>query len=347
MLSTNGASAVLVGGGDVLQSGDMTVVRTPLRDNSGMPTLASRFKMYGRIDSYACSLISFTVRSIQQGLLNDADIVIPINGFWEIVMLRLYRYVRRRSYRIVYVNHAGSEISREISVAAPDLVVLLKQNTRTGKLSPRIPSTVVPNGVSLCNYHVVAPPDRPTLVCVAALIPYKRVDLAIRVAAAGGARLHVYGDGPLAPSIRAQGKNLLGSAFHLTVLPHESMPAQYGLGTALIHTAEDSENFPMVFLESLAANRPVLTFDTATNREILGDAGIYAADFEDMKRLVRTQTFWRNVHHMIADAVPRKRAEKFDWSAVVLPRYMEEFSRLLERPQPWSQAISEPFRAKD
>lgn len=323
-----GISAMLIGGGGTSTGGNMVVVPTPVQDNSGVPTLASRLKIYGRLDSYAYSVITFTVNALRRGLVDNADIVIPINGMWQILLLRLYRSLHQCRYRIVYVNHPGSEVSREISIASPDLVVLLKHDTRTHKLSQRIPRTVIPNGVSMGQYRVMDPPRRRTLLCVSALIPYKRVDWAIHVAKAGGVGLQVVGDGPLAAIVKEMGEQLMGSDFSIKVLPHEKMPLQFGLATALIHTASATENFPMVFLESLAANRPVLAFDTPTNREILGDAGVFAQDLDDMKRLVQTESVWSRINRLIQEGVPRNRAEHFDWS-VILPRYIDEFRQLI------------------
>jgi lipopolysaccharide/colanic/teichoic acid biosynthesis glycosyltransferase/glycosyltransferase involved in cell wall biosynthesis len=95
-------------------------------------------------------------------------------------------------------------------------------------------------------------PDAPFLL-VSALVPYKRVGLAVRAFQGRPERLVVVGEGPE----RARLEGLIGP--NVTLLPRVDeveLAGLYSSCRALLHTAID--DFGMVMVEALAAGKPVL-----------------------------------------------------------------------------------------
>ncbi|HXT94756.1 MAG TPA: glycosyltransferase [Polyangia bacterium] len=102
-----------------------------------------------------------------------------------------------------------------------------------------------------------APEADPLYLCVSALVPYKRVELAVRAFAAPGrrGRLVVVGDGPE----RARLARLCGPNVELRGrVGDDELLALYAQSRAVIHPALD--DFGIVPVEALAAGRPVVAF---------------------------------------------------------------------------------------
>jgi glycosyltransferase involved in cell wall biosynthesis len=104
-------------------------------------------------------------------------------------------------------------------------------------------------------------PDRPpaggapTYLCVSALVPYKRVELAVRAFVGRRARLVIVGDGPE----RARLAALAGPNVELRGrVADAELDRLYAAADAVIHPAVD--DFGIVPVEALAAGRPVVAF---------------------------------------------------------------------------------------
>jgi glycosyltransferase involved in cell wall biosynthesis len=103
-------------------------------------------------------------------------------------------------------------------------------------------------------------PDRPaaragepSYLCVSALVPYKRVELAVRAFAGRAARLVIVGDGPE----RARLAALAGPNVELRGRVGDvELDRLYAACDAVIHPAVD--DFGIVAVEALAAGRPVI-----------------------------------------------------------------------------------------
>jgi len=154
------------------------------------------------------------------------------------------------------------------------------------------------------------PPPAPTppagLLVVSALVPYKRVDLAMTAAARVGLPLTVVGDGPERPRLEASagpGVRFLGWR------SNEEIRDLYRASVATILPGE--EDFGIVPLESQACGRPVVALGRggALETVIDGETGVLVEPGEEA----------------LADGL--RRAVESTWDADRIRRHAERFSR--------------------
>ena len=141
------------------------------------------------------------------------------------------------------------------------------------------------------------PPDAHLLI-VSALVPYKRVDLAIRACALAGAPLRIIGDGPELARLRAAaGPDV---EFLGTVSDDQVRAAYQGAAAVLLPGVED---FGIAPVEAQACGRPVIALAQggACETVINGSTGILVPEPTDAA---------------FADAIDRVRHERFDSAAI-------------------------------
>jgi glycosyltransferase involved in cell wall biosynthesis len=110
---------------------------------------------------------------------------------------------------------------------------------------------------------------------VSALVPYKRIDLAIAACQRAGARLRIVGDGP----DRTRLEQSAGSSVEfLGRLSDEEIRAEYRNALAVLMPGE--EDFGIVPVEAQACGRPVvaLAHGGALETVIPGDTGVLFAE---------------------------------------------------------------------
>ncbi len=105
------------------------------------------------------------------------------------------------------------------------------------------------------NRFTVSNQDEGWFLVVSALVPYKRVDLAIEACNRTGDRLVIVGDGPDMERLRA----LAGQTIEFTGWqPDEQLREMYGRCSALLFPGE--EDFGIVPLEAMASGKPVIAY---------------------------------------------------------------------------------------
>jgi glycosyltransferase involved in cell wall biosynthesis len=95
----------------------------------------------------------------------------------------------------------------------------------------------------------------PHFLVVSALVPYKRIDLAIAAAGRLGVRLRIVGSGPDEARLRASAGPTVD---FLGALDDDALRAEFRRAQAVILPGE--EDFGIVPVESLACGRPVVAF---------------------------------------------------------------------------------------
>ena len=141
---------------------------------------------------------------------------------------------------------------------------------RIGRYYNRVASIVYPP-VDTAFFSPAAVPPESHFLVVSALVPYKRIELAIAACRHLGARLRIVGDGPeLARLERAAG----GQVEFLGPLTNEEIRDEYRRALAVILPGE--EDFGIVPVEAQACGRPVVAFGRggALETVIDGDTGV-------------------------------------------------------------------------
>ncbi len=150
-----------------------------------------------------------------------------------------------------------------------------------------------------------------SFLVVSALVPYKRVEIAIEAAALAGVRLKIVGTGPDEARLRA----IAGPTVEfLGALSNERLREAYRAAQALVLPGE--EDFGIAPIESLACGRPVIalarggaceTIEPGTTGRLVAEPG--ARSFAEAMRDVAGRTFDQTALRARADRFSSRRFE--------------------------------------
>jgi glycosyltransferase involved in cell wall biosynthesis len=135
-------------------------------------------------------------------------------------------------------------------------------------------ATIVYPPVDTIFYHPDTTVPGGHFLIVSALVPYKRIDLAIAACRRTGARLRIVGDGPDRARLEQQAN---GSVEFAGRLSDEEIRDEYRRALAVLMPGE--EDFGIVPVEAQACGRPVVALARggALETVIDGDTGVLAA----------------------------------------------------------------------
>jgi glycosyltransferase involved in cell wall biosynthesis len=133
-------------------------------------------------------------------------------------------------------------------------------------------ASIVYPPVDTAFYRPAAVPSESHFLIVSALVPYKRIDLAIDACRRAGARLRIVGDGPERDWLERQAG---GDVAFLGPLTNEAIRDEYRRAAAVILPGE--EDFGIVPVEAQACGRPVVAFGRggALETVIDGETGVF------------------------------------------------------------------------
>jgi len=278
------------------------------------------FRPFSRL--YNFWVLIFTLKCLPVLWKEKYDWIIPINGRWQAVLCRLLRYFRRG--KILISGHAGVGLEDRINITVgkPDIFVALTPSAYTWarKISPKRKIIMIPNGVDTEKFNpevlpVKLPLTKPVIICVSALLPYKRIDYLIKAAALIPEKnsLLIIGDGPLRGQLTQLGEKLLGSRFMLIPsVPYGDINAYYRAALVFSLPSRQSEAFGLVYLEAMACNLPIVAPDDINRQEIIDKAGLFC-DPEIISRYA--ETLKKALSTDFGD-IPVKQAKKFAWDQI-------------------------------
>lgn len=296
---------------DIFTNNDVVRIDWSKKDSTG--TLLRRFFL----DYWSLKICQFTLNSLPKLYKNKYDFIIPINGGWQSLIIKIYTIFVRS--KMLIVGQSGIGWDDRINIFSfPDAFVALstKALTWSKRINPFIKSVYIPNGVDLDKFK----PRRPNLqgrviLCVGALTEQKRIHLVIKaVAKIPGVNLIVIGDGDLRTKIQELGDDLLGDRFQLSKVKFDEMPKMYQKAKVFTLVSKSSEAFGNVFVEAMASGLAVVATDDPIRREIIGNAGFFVdpANVDEYAKALKKalDTNWKDI--------PRKQAEKFSWDKIAI-----------------------------
>lgn len=190
---------------------------------------------------------------------------------------------------------AGLRVWDHASAARPDRLVAISEHVRARiRRAWGRDAAVLPAPVDLAAFPTAAVGEGEYYLVLSALVPYKRIDLAVAAAPRLRYPVVVAGDGAEAGRLRAQAR---GNVRFLGRVPDRERPALMAGARALLFPGE--EDFGLVPLEMNAVGRPVAGY---------GVGGLAETQVEGV-----TATFMAEQSvEALVDAVERLEAGRFD-----------------------------------
>lgn len=303
----------------VFQTGKAEPKNYKIVQISGVPLIKVRTKLHEEI--YHFLVLLFTLKCLPNLWKEKYDWIVPVNGRWQTVLIRLRRLFR--GGKILISGHAGVGFDDRWNMVfgQPDVFVVLspKALTWAKDIYPVNKLHYIPNGINLERFKAVdtklsLPFGKPIILCVSALLFYKRIDLLVKaVSKLKEGNLLVIGDGPQRWKIEKLGKELLKERFRLiTYVPHKEISQYYSKAQVFSLPSRESEAFGLVYLEAMASNLPIVAPDDENRRVLIGNAG-YLGDVEDTGQYAN---LLKKAIEGNLDDKPRKRAENFSWDRI-------------------------------
>lgn len=272
------------------------------------------------LDFYSLQVFLFTLKCIPKLFKRKLNIIISINGFWQMILLRLLKIFTRT--KIVSTGFAGigKDSYWNAKLTSDGFIAMTKAAAKWVKnINPKIKIFAIGGGVDLKRFtpkgeRAKINLEQPIILCVSALVPYKRVDLAIQaVAKLPKGSLVIIGDGSEKEYLKNLGQELLGvRRFKILKIPYTEIAKYYRASDVFTLPSESSEAFGIVYLEAMASGVPVVAPRDDVRREIVNGGGILV-DVENIGEYAKAleKTFekkWGNL--------PRIQAAKFSWNEI-------------------------------
>lgn len=279
------------------------------------------------LDVNSIRILFFTLACLPKLLKNRFDVIIPLNGGWQIVLIKIISAFTKS--RVIVSGQAGIGADDAWNLfLRPDIFVALttSQKNWAQAISPEQQMTLIPNGVDLSKFNSGANVaklslPRPIVVCVSALVPNKRIDLTIRAVAKAKLSLLLIGDGQLKGVLDNLGKRLLGKKYLRVVVSYSEIQKYYRLGN-VFSLVSKNEAFGTSYIEALACNLPAVATNDESRGEIIGNAGILTdpenIDIYAKDLVIAAKTNYRNI--------PYNQALKFSWNKIGI-----EYSRMIKK----------------
>ncbi len=301
---------------------------------SGNAKVSKRWPLLWRffIDLNGVQIALFTLRNLLKIAKSRYDVIIPLNGGWQVRMLRLLTWII--GGKLVVSGQSGDGWDDRNNLwAFPDVFVALTKKSEkwAKKVNPYINVISIGNGVDIEMFKpkgdvYASGLERPVILASGAFTKQKRLDLTIEaVAMLRDASLLIAGaDGPNSKFLRELGTSKLGDRFKMISVSYTTMPSVYRSADLFTLVSGSSESFGNVYVEAMASNLPIVATDDPQRHEVVGEAGLFVnpEDVDAYSNMLRTalKRKWANI--------PINASKKYSWDEVA-KKYEGLFSDLI------------------
>lgn len=291
---------------------------------------SSSFLRRWYLDYYSRQIFVFTLRFIPFFLHEKYDLILPTNGGWQVLIIRLLTWIFRK--KMIVQGNAG--IGRDDHfqlLMRPDVYIAISpQGYSWAKSnSGSVKVVYIPHGVDIEKIKSTKPAHlqltKPIVLCVGAFLPYKRIELLLRaMQKVPSASLLLIGHGPLKEQLQDMGVQLLGERFlMLTDVTHDKLPQYYRSAELFSLPSKESEALGIVYLEALAADLKLVVPDDDHRRSLLGETACYVdvTNIEAYAAAIKSELKSKNREFQ------QKFIAQFSWQEIIL-KYEEILASL-------------------
>jgi glycosyltransferase involved in cell wall biosynthesis len=246
----------------------------------------------------------------------------PMRYLWDLYQDYVHDLVRSRWRRAAIAPFANYLRIWDYSTAARvDDFVANSENTRQRIWKAyRREAQVIHPPVAVEEFFHRRPEN--FFLMVAELVPYKRLDYAVRLFARSGRRLRIAGDGPELKNLR----KVAGATVEFCGrVPDEELRELYARCRALVVPGE--EDFGINMVESLASGKPVIALGRGGALEIVPEGGGVLYTEPTGESLNRALARFESLEGGVDDVALRASVERFSEA-----RFAEEFGALVAIP---------------
>ena len=272
------------------------------------------------LDFNSLLILLFTLRCFPCFVKQKFDIIFPLNNGWQSILCKVYCFFS--SSRFVFSGQSGLGWDDRLNLYLnPDVFIALTEKNKNWAQSINSKAKIVkiPNGVDLKNFNSRITPKqinlkKPLVISIAALIPSKRLELAIQaVSRLSNVSLLLLGEGHLKNKLQKLGLKLLGKKrFKIISCAHQQVPPYLKCAQVFTLPSIPQESFGIAIVEALAVNLPAIVTNDPSRREIVGNAGF----FIDPKNITQYKEKLKKAINDNWGEKPRNQAKKFSWDAI-------------------------------
>ncbi len=257
------------------------------------------------------------------------DLVFPNNGVWGAKVALKARKAKGTPF--IYTGHGGIGAGEiKILKCKPDVYIALTDKNE--KWSKKYYDAVIKisNGVDAEKFEKVSEIksehkdlERPIVLCVGAFNKMKRQRLLVdAMALMNKGFLIMLGEGEDEKNTAEYCETKIKNRYIIGIAEYKDIPYYYHLCDLFSLPSKD-EPFGIVYLEAMSSNKPIVTTDDETRKEIIGDAGILCnvENPHDYAKAI-SECYSRKW-----DNIPKRRAIiNFDWKKII-----DDYEKVIEK----------------
>ncbi len=282
------------------------------------------------LDYRSLQIALFSVEVVSDMIRQDYDIVVPLNGGWQALFIKLVTLLKGIKMVVSGQSGPGRDDKFNLFMFPSAFIGFTDFQCKWAKgVNGYVRIEKIPNGVDTTKFNkngskIKTKLKHPIVLISAALVPIKRIDLTIQaVAKLENVSLLIAGDGELKTELEKLGNQLLPGRFEIRKFSYDQMPKVYRQADVFAFSTQSWESFGIVILEALATNVPVVVSDDPIRKEIIGNAG-YTVNVSDIgkysealnKSIIKK---WNNI--------PVDRATRYSWD-IIADKYNKLFQSL-------------------